>query len=196
MALPLSQSFYGFLQAPLRFEMKQETVAAVNAFQRLATISVLAVGLNRRFSAIEIAFSMLSVYVLFYFVWKAQSKKVIESQSVTLAESFHRIKRIMGGMVIWIHLNGVITNSILTLDLFFLNTFRTPLEEIGKYSLALKTANFFQLVPIAIVSSFGVYLGKHQHESDHSKERALLNKLGAGYVLLSSGALRDRNVFG
>lgn len=186
-ALPLSQALYGFLREPLRFELKQEFVALIGAAQRLAVLGAVIVA-SRLFPGNVLALSALALLVYFTFggVWAAAFRKLMrqmgERPEVSLGDAKSRLGVVLGGTVLWIHINGVITQSIQTLDTFALSLYRVDLAEIGRYGVALKAANFFQIIPVALVNSFGVYLGR----SESGKEGRLVWVFSLVFVALSA----------
>lgn len=184
-ALPLSHSIYSYLRDPLRFEMKQHLVAVVGSLQRVAIIAA-AFTSNVFFpsNVAAIAVSVLGTYFAFTFVWKIASKNVVELEPVPFKEVVKNSAAMLAGTAIWIHFNGIVYNITQTLDVLALNAQHVNLEEIGRYAIALKTANFFQMFPVAIVSSFGVYLGKRQHDPNHEKERQAVWQMTIAMVVL------------
>jgi hypothetical protein len=98
-------------------------------------------------------------------------------------ESLKHCAAVFTGTVFWIHLTGVINQSIQTMDTLFLGVFQSDLGEIGRYSIALKAANFFQMLPVALVNPFAVYLGKKEN-SESIKERMMVLKISMGFACL------------
>ncbi len=187
-ALPLSQSYYGFLQAPLRFEMKQEVVTLISTMQRLVLLLALYLANLFAHGNVQILVtSALLVYLLFAIVWKKASQVVLVPEKIHWNESFGLMKKFLFGTVIWIHINGVITGIVQTLDIYCLNLAKISMDEIGRYSIALKTANFFQILPIGLISTLGVYLGKMKNQNDIEKELELVQKLTLIFMALCFG---------
>lgn len=188
LALPLSQAFYGFLREPLRFEMKQHLVTLIGSTQRFALLcGVIFSTVFFPENTMVLCAIALGSYFIFAWVWSRANSLVLgpQSSSHSLKQTLHAVGKILSGTVIWIHLNGVLSQSIQTLDTFALGFFHLNLEEIGRYGVALKAANFFQLLPVALINSFGVYLGRIQGNT--AKERALVKKYLLLFALLSVG---------
>jgi O-antigen/teichoic acid export membrane protein len=185
LAIPLSQALFGFLREPLRFEMRQKLVALLSALQRLALLAALLA--SARFfpgDTVVLMLSVVVVYALFGVIWALPSKShgLVEPR-----QAWRKIVAVLGTTVLWIHVNGVILQSVQTLDTFFLNVFRTPLEDIGIYSIALKSANFFQAIPVALVNVFGVYLARKASETDQARERAIVVRAMLAFAALCCG---------
>ncbi len=185
MALPLSQSFYGFMRDPLRFERQQHLVAIISSIQKICLIGAMIAAFYLNPGNVPVLFGgAMAVYVMFAFVWAKAACNVVPRVRQSIREFAGRLKKIMRGTVLWIHINGVITGTVLTLDILMLNAVKADLEEIGRYSIALKAANFFQLVPMSLANSFGVYLGKWQHSQNVEKERKAMYILVAGFSVM------------
>lgn len=197
MALPLSQSFYGFMRDPMRFERQQHLVAIISSMQKICLIGAMVAAFFVFPGRMPVLFcSAMVVYVFFAFVWSKAARDAVPRARLSLGEFADRLKKIMRGTVIWIHINGVITGTVLTLDILMLNAVKADLEEIGRYSIALKVANFFQLVPMALANSFGVYLGKWQHAQNPRKEQKAMYALVAGFSLMCYALFRIAYHFG
>lgn len=189
--LPLSHAVYSFMREPLRFEMRQHLVAILSAAQRalfiLALIAASAFWPGESRALVALA---LSTYVIFGFAWARAARDLFAGGGQIAADGFWpRVRETFLKTVLWIHLNGVISQSIQTFDIFSLNLWRTDLAEIGRYGIALKAANFFQIAPLALISSFGVYLAKHRGELDPARERKLVALYSCGFVALCAALL-------
>ena len=185
-ALPLSQSIYAVFRDPLKFEMKQNWVTYLTAIQKLLILVGLYIS-QKYFNAEVAAIVLVSmcVYILMGAVWYIQSKKFVSHSSVSFKVAFSEVSHLMKGTTLWIHINGVITSVVSTLDLFMLNFHKLPLDELARYGIATKSANFFQMIPIALINVFGVYLGKVQSEKNYIKERNLMLKLSGLFLILA-----------
>lgn len=184
-ALPFSQAFYSFMREPLRFEMRQHIVSIVGIAQRaflvltLIILSRLAPG-----NVPLLLFGALFTYIAAGWGWWFTSREFFQGMPLVPEHAYEKIKKAFFHIVLWIHLGGVITQVIQTLDVFALNIFNVELAEIGRYGIALKAANFFQILPIALASSFGVYLARN-HPEDRGKEPALVLRYSFLFVLLT-----------
>lgn len=163
-ALPLSQALYGIYRETLRFELKQGAVVAINALQRIAVMgAIFLMGGISGGDLLKIAPVALALYFGFGFIWRQTTFKLLShlpSVKMSFAQTLPRIRAALSQAVIWIHVNGVILGAIQTLDVYFLAQARTPVAEIAIYSIALKAANFFQLISLPFMQAFGVYLGR------------------------------------
>lgn len=186
LALPFAQALYGLYREPLRFELKQFLVAMLSASQRVALLatmlicSVVAPG-----NIAVLTLTALVIYVVFGFVWAAFANRhfgVPYSGKVRMAHLWE----ILGGTVLWLHINGVLTGFIQAIDTFMLGLARTDLAELGRYGISLKGANFFQILPVALVNSFGVYLGRHQGEKTWKDESRTVLLFTAAFVGLGA----------
>lgn len=189
-ALPLSQAFYGFLREILRFEMKTRIVAVVSALQRAVLISgIVLIAWRYPHNAGAITKTALAIYVLFAFIWNAPVhrlfKQTARKPAPTLRQYSKRFHSLFSSIVLWIHLNGVLTQFIQTLDTFFLGNLGVALKTVGLYSITLKAANFFQVLPVALVNPFGVYLGRNSSQKNEAHEHSVLLKMTAAFLLLS-----------
>ncbi len=186
-ALPLSQSIYAVFRDPMKFEMKQKWVTYITSIQKLLIVVGLVLAREKFQSSIEaiVGISMV-VYFLMGLIWYFQSKKYITPAKVSLSEAYVICKKLMTGTTLWIHINGVITSVVSTLDLFSLNLAKIPVEEIGRYGVATKSANFFQMIPMALINVFGVYLGKVQHEKNSQKEQKMTFEFSVAFLLLAA----------
>lgn len=197
MALPLSQSFYGFMRDPLRFERQQHLVAMVSSVQKICLIGAMIAAFYSYPGNVPVLFGgAMAVYVVFAFVWAKAARNVVPRARQSLREFAGRLKKIMRGTVLWIHVNGVITGTVLTLDILMLNAVKADLEEIGRYSIALKAAGFFQLIPMALANSFGVYLGKWQHSQNPRKEQKAMYALVAVFSAMCFALFKVAYHFG
>ncbi len=186
-ALPFSQAFYGYMRETLRFEMKQKKVAMITALQRIFVLLAVVLAFIK-FSGNAFYLSMFAIltYIVFAFVWKWGATGVIPAANVPVQESIHRIRTILTSIVLWIHFTGVITQGIQTLDMLALHTMGIPLKDIGNYSIALKAANFFQFLPVALVNVYGVYLGKFSGRNrSEVDERKFVFRYSFYFILLS-----------
>jgi hypothetical protein len=78
--------------------------------------------------------------------------------------------------------------GVQTLDVYFLSRTAVALPELAVYSVALKAANFFQLVPMPFVQVFGVYLGRRADRADSPREAArLVAATTLGFAALGLG---------
>ncbi|MGE4231730.1 MAG: lipopolysaccharide biosynthesis protein [Bacteriovoracia bacterium] len=180
-ALPLSNSIYGILREPLRFEMRQKTVAFISFFQRFCLILVIALTyfLQERGATQNaiyfLAIGALSSYVLFGWIWILFSKDLFPKREKSFLPNSKKLRTafsVFFNSVVWLHINGSLVAAIQTLDTLALGSNHLALEEIGHYAIALKAANFFQIVPVALINSFGVYLARAN--SDFEKEKRLI----------------------
>lgn len=189
-ALPLSQSIYAVFRDPLKFEMKQNWVTYITSIQKFLILFGLIISqkyFNSQVSAIVLI--SMTVYILIGVVWYLQSKKFVQHTSVTIQDAYLEVTKLMKGTTLWIHINGVITSVVSTLDLFMLNIHSTRLDELARYGIATKSANFFQMIPIALINVFGVYLGKVQNEKNINKERKMMINLSFLFFFLAIATL-------
>ena len=181
--LPVSHSLYGLYREPLKIELQQSIVAWISLLQRVAVLSVIFLQIQfKLFSLNELISILVAVYLLFGFLWKSKFKSRFVLQKVTLQNSFDDITKIFLGSVFWIHINGVLSQGIQTLDLVFLDFNHYALATISSYSLSLKASNFFQLIPVALVNVLGVYLAKKDAIKKH--EISLIKKIIIPFVFL------------
>ena len=176
-ALPFSQAFYSYMREPLRFEMRQSLVAALSTLQRAAVMAMLIVAAMAAPGRLSVLCgAALVAYALFALIWKAASKSVVSSAvaPMTLKVFWTKLGAVLAGTVLWIHLNGVLFQASQTFDLLALGWFIPDLSGIARYGIALKTANFFQIVPIALSSSLGIWLGKRMFAGESSRERRIV----------------------
>ncbi|HRK01305.1 MAG TPA: oligosaccharide flippase family protein [Oligoflexia bacterium] len=184
-ALPLSQAFYGFLREILRFELRTKWVALIGAVQRLVLIgAIIGVARLRPGDASAISGTAILIYVLFGWVWGVPLRGAFKVSKENFGKYLQRMKAILSSTVLWIHLNGVMAQFIQTLDTFFLGNLGVALETVGVYSITLKSANFFQVLPVALVNPFGVYLGRNAGNASFLEEAKLLKKMILGFVTL------------
>jgi hypothetical protein len=177
-ALPLSQALYGIYRETLRFELKQVVIVALGSAQRLAVIAVIYFGARAFGGAIEpIAAAAIGAYLVFGVVWRESALRVLpwlKGRKVPMEKVIARARASLGSFVLWAHLNGAVLVGIQTLDVYFLSRTAVALPELAVYSIALKAANFFQLVPMPFVQAFGVYLGRRADRAESSREAARL----------------------
>ena len=163
-ALPLAQALYGIYREPLRFELKAGTVVLVNGAQRLFIIAAVWAAGHFYGGAIEqTAAAAILVYLAFGFVWAAVSRHELpqlKPVNVSLSQALPRIGTVLTESVIWLHLSGSILSAVQTLDVYFLSRTQIGLSEIAIYSIALKAANFLQIMALPLTQAFGVYLGR------------------------------------
>ncbi|MBI3544912.1 MAG: hypothetical protein HY075_16695, partial [Deltaproteobacteria bacterium] len=175
-AVPLSQALYGIFREPLRFELRQGVVVLLNGLQRLVLLALVYAAGRLTGGAIEpIAVAALCVYLVFGGLWATVSDKLLlegkKRARVALKEAWPRIRGAFTETVLWLHLSGAIMGAVQTLDVYFLSRTSTPLREIAAYSIALKAANFFQLLSLPVTQAFGVYLGRRSNRHDARADR-------------------------
>lgn len=193
-SLPVSQSVFNNAREPLRFELKQKTVTYFSLIQRIITISFLFFVFyyfkqeeNSQKKIVILVLGMLFIYFIFYFVWYGLLKNYIKLKYynflLAIKDSLKTIKK----EVLFLHLNGVLFSVVQTIDVLCLKQASISFDEIGRYSLALKTANFFQVISYAVVATFSVYLGRKSHDSkvsDEIKKTKILSFYNMGFAFL------------
>jgi hypothetical protein len=98
---------------------------------------------------------------------------------------FETLSKSISGFSLWQHLSGIVINWVQTMDLFFLGALRLPARELGLYASALKIANFSVAVPLALSSSFLVWIGRRvASDQGRREERRHLARLSG---LLAAG---------
>lgn len=193
-ALPLSHAAYGFFMEPLRFELHQKTIVVVSGLQRAVLLGILLVIQYGAPQNIVLLTSLaMGSYVLFGFAWALVFKKFRLAgmyapcmEKLSFFGSFRAVGSRLWNTVLWIHLIGISLQTVQTLDIFWLNARNENLNEIGLYSIALKSANFFQFLPLALMNTFAIYLSRREGSATQDK------KLTSSYVfifLICSGAL-------
>lgn len=175
LVLPLSQSLYGIYRETLRFELHMKAVMILNGLQKSAFLAVAFAACLWGGGSVEaVAPGLLATAFLFAGLWYGLLRHcvpAIKDKSAT-AGAAPTVMGILKDAVIWMHINGTITAAIQTLDVYFLSRSGTPLAEIALYSVALKAANFFQILPMPFAQLFTVYLGrKVQGEGEAGKRR-------------------------
>jgi hypothetical protein len=181
--LPVSHSLYGLYREPLKIELQQSIVAWVSLLQRIAVLSVVFLQIQFKiFTLNQLIAILVAIYFLFGALWKSKFKTRFSLQKVPLKTTVDDIIKIFLGSVFWIHINGVLSQGIQTLDLVFLDFNHYALATISSYSLSLKASNFFQLVPVALVNVLGVYLAKKEAIKNH--EISLIKKIIIPFALI------------
>ena len=199
-ALPFSHSFYSFMREPLRFEMRQGLVAFLSVVQRvLLLVALLSVDHLWPGHLVVLVGAALGTYIVSGLLWRWAFRQHFADDigrrvhaALDRSAQARRVWVVFSSIVFWVHVNGVISQSVQTLDVFFLSHFDTALSDIAVYSLALKAANFFQMLPIALASSFGIYLARSKVPDTlvgHSRERGLALKLASVFVVGSVAML-------
>jgi O-antigen/teichoic acid export membrane protein len=187
-ALPLAQMLYGLYRETLRFELKQESIVLISAAQRLTSIVAVYFTGVRFHGAIEpIALVALAIYLLFGFVWAGAARILLPNLKpvrLSFSESLPRIRKSLTETILWIHFTGAILGAVATLDVYFLSRSGISLGEIAFYSIALKAANFFQIIPVPFTQAFGVYLGRTAAEKNPKRERRIVCLGFAGLAVL------------
>lgn len=187
LALPFSQSFFSFLREPLRFEMQQATVAALSLLQRLLLLAAMWFAAKTRPGDVPFFIgSALATYLAAGVVWSIAARPYFKATDHLPSHPFKRLSTIFFSVVIWVHINGVITQTVQTFDVFCLSLFKVDLTEIALYGIALKAANFFQILPIALASSFGIFLARHHGEQTEKQERRTVLKFTSYFVALGA----------
>lgn len=201
--LPFSQSFFSFLREPLRFELKQHLVAILGMLQRMILIVflVFAAFIWPNKSALLCMCGFMA-YAVSGLMWSYSLKQTLpeltQNQFIVWdKKSWNRISEIFFSTVIWIHLSGVMTATIQTFDVFALGHFQVSLSEIGAYSVALKAANFFQILPVALANSFGVYLAHNGGGGKKSIQRGKKARIPLHFRIYCAlwRTLRDRLLY-
>lgn len=169
LALPFSQALYGVFRESLRFEQQQTKVVYITLAQKIGLIASVAVLYWLQQPLIFIG-SALSILLLFYFVWQRTAHKTIAAfqtlPPTALSSLYQKILYDFKDSVLWIHLVGASMAAVQSLDVYFLAKNSTiNLEQLALYSLALKAANFFQIIPLAITQALGVWLGRNPKNS-------------------------------
>ncbi len=185
LSLPLSQAIYSYMREPLRFEMRQGIVAFLSLIQRVLLILAFW-GAAYFFKGEPLALLVLAglAFLTAGAFWRIFSQKFLSGVDAYSPAYWATIRASFLGTVLWIHVNGVITQMIQTFDVFALNQRGISLIEIGHYNLALKTANFFQVIPVALASSYGVFLARRSHkktepgEFEYERRVSLILSLG------------------
>ena len=187
-ALPFSQAFYSFMREPLRFEMRQHIVSLVGIAQRALLVLTLVILSRLAPNNVPLLlFAALGTYIAAGWGWWFTSREFFVGMPLVPEKAYAKIKKAFFHIVLWIHLGGVITQVIQTLDVFSLNVFNVDLAEIGRYGIALKAANFFQILPIALASSFGVYLARNHTKEERQKETSRVLKYSMLFIVLTFG---------
>lgn len=185
-AIPLSQASYGLMRESLRFELKQSVVTLVSISQKLTAVVIVGIGLARGLELSLVVSAVIVSFALFGFVWRFSAATIEPWQQKAVARPlkarFLEIGKTLWHTVLWLHIMGMAIQIVPSMAPLWLHSRRVAIEEIALYSIALKAANFFQIVPLALMSVFAVYLARTR--ANARKELQLLGRSSLVFALL------------
>lgn len=145
------------LQGPVRelfkVDFKQRLAAAINFF--IETFSLIAFSLVLYFTRslffylaalVIVRFIALSIWLYIF------SQKYGPPHRVKFKKLYTLLMYTFKDFSLWNHFNGAITNFVYNIDTAVLSWLGMSLVVIGNYSIALRVANFFFLLPMTLQS--------------------------------------------
>lgn len=167
----------------LRLHLKLKDLNAISLYQKLALlggtalVALLYPNSNTIIPfAIIAAFSALSAALIASWRAKVALAQIPVGGQGTDLSVFSVLYDSLHGFSVWSHVQGILTNWVQSMDLFFLGLWGLPVRQIGLYAAALKLANFSSALPTALANLFSIWLGRRP--TDDGEKRTILKYSG------------------
>jgi glycosyltransferase involved in cell wall biosynthesis len=195
-SLVLAPQISGADREFLRIELRLKALNFLSLFQKLTlllgTIAVALCGCRLPWLAVVAAFSAIATALLAR-GFSSRAFKMLGASEAALRgkggpSTASVIRESLEGFSIWVHLSGVCTNWVQTMDLFFLGIFSFPARVAGLYAASLKISNFANALPVALSNLFSVWIGRRTESKEgKTAERGRLSKLSV-YLFMATAA--------